>query len=183
MKRLFFAGSLVVAALLAALVPVGAQGGAFVPSLDYSVSGAWTFASAPTVTGAGTVVSTTATQTLTNKTIATITNTGTLTLPSATGGLPVALNCGATGVGNQTCSPTAATALTKVYSGSSTLSSNNAVITFPTAFAATTSYQCVASNITTRGNHVHMISTSTTTATITNTLGASDVINWVCVGQ
>ena len=149
-------------------------------------------------TNGTTFVGTTATQTLTNKTLTTptittptitapvmttITNTGTLTLPSATGGVPVALNCGATGSGNQTCSATAATALTKVYGGSSTMSSNAAVITFPVAFAATTSYQCVANDITTRANPVQMISTSTTTATITNTTGASDVINWVCVGQ
>lgn len=122
-------------------------------------------------------------KTITAPTIATITNTGTLTMPSATGGLPVALNCGATGVGNQTCAPTAASALTKIYAGSSTLSSNAAIITFPTAFAATTSYQCVADDITTRANPVQMLSTSTLTATITNTTGASDVINWVCVGQ
>ena len=184
--RKLIASLVVVLGLTCALYPVQAQqvGGAFIPSFNYDISGAWNFSgTVPTLTGGGSVVGTSATQTLTNKTLSTITNTGTLTLPSATGGLPVALNCGATGSGNQTCSPTAATALTKVYSGSSTLSSNAAVITFPTAFAATTSYQCVANDITTRANPVQMISTSTTTATITNTLGASDVINWVCVGQ
>lgn len=107
----------------------------------------------------------------------------TVTLPGITGGVPVSLNCGATGTGNQTCSVAAATVLTKMYAGTSTLSSNAAVITFPTAFAATTSYQCVANDITTRANPVQMLSTSTTTATITNTTGASDVINWICVGQ
>lgn len=114
-----------------------------------------------------------------------LTNAGaaTLTLPSQTGGVATTLNCGATGSGNQTCSPTAANALTKVYAGSSTLAASSAVITFPTAFTATTSYQCVANDITTRANPVQMVSTSTTTATITNTTGATDVINWVCVGQ
>lgn len=124
-----------------------------------------------------------ATKTLTAPVISTVTNTGTLTLPTATGGVPVALNCGATGTGNQTCAPTAATALTKVYAGSSTMSSNAAVITFPTAFAATSSYQCVANDITTRANPVQMVSTSVSTATITNSTGASDVINWICAGQ
>lgn len=114
--------------------------------------------------------------------VATVTNTGTLTLPSATGGLPTTLYCGSTGTGNQTCSATAAAATTKVYAGHSTLSSNAAVITWPVAFASTT-YDCVANDITTRANPVQMISTSTLTATITNTTGASDVINWVCVGQ
>ena len=137
----------------------------------------------PTITGTVAGAATYTTPTLTAPVVSTFTNTGTGTLPSATGGVPVALNCGATGSGNQTCAPTAATALTKSYAGSSTLASNAAVITFPTAFAATTSYQCVANDITTRANPVQMVSTSTTTATITNTTGASDVINWICIGQ
>jgi hypothetical protein len=106
----------------------------------------------------------------------------TLTLPGITGGLPVLLDCGSTGSGNQTCSPVAATTATKMYVGTSTLSGSAAIITFPTAFAATTSYQCVANDITTRANPVQMLSTSTNTATITNTTGATDVINWVCAG-
>lgn len=134
-----------------------------------------------------TVVTLAASQVLTGKTltapvIASVSNTGTLTLPSATGGVPVLLDCAGTGVGNQTCSPVAATAATKIYSGNSTLASNAAVITFPTAFAATTSYHCVGQDITTRANPVQMLSTSANTATITNTTGASDVINWICVG-
>lgn len=122
------------------------------------------------------------TPTITAPIIATISNTGTITLPSATGGAPVVLYCGSTGTGNQTCSATAAAATTKIYAGHSTLSSNAAVITFPVAFASTT-YDCVANDITTRANPVQMISTSASTATITNTTGGSDVINWVCVGQ
>lgn len=114
--------------------------------------------------------------------IATITNTGLSTLPTATGGLPVVLYCGSTGTGNQTCSAAAAAATTKIYAGHSTLSSNAAVITFPVAFASTT-FDCVADDITTRANAVQMLSTSSSSATITNTTGASDVINWVCVGQ
>lgn len=189
--RKLLAVLIVTLGLTCALYPVQAQqaGGAFIPSFNYDIAGAWNFSgTVPTLTGGGSVVGTTATQTLTNKTltapvVATVTNTGTLTLPSATGGMPVALNCGATGVGNQTCAPTAASALTKIYSGSTTVASNAAIITFPIAFAATTSYQCVANDITTRANPVQMISTSTTTATITDTTGASDVINWICVGQ
>lgn len=248
--------------LYAATIAVGlsvtlfAQGGAFIPSLDYSLSGLWTFTgSVPVISNLGGVlVGSTATQTLTNKTltsptftapvlgvatatsingnifttgsstytgtaaqtytfpttsatiartdaantftgvqtmtsaalttpvIATITNTGTVTLPSATGAVASMLYCGSTGTGNQTCSATAAAATAKLYAGHSTLSSNAAVITWPVAFASTT-YDCVANDITTRANPVQMISTSTTTATITNTTGASDVINWVCVGQ
>lgn len=190
MKRLM-AGLILALGLTCALFPLAAQqgGGSFIPSFNYDIAGAWNFSGTiPTLTGNGSVVGTTATQTLTGKTltapvVATLSNTGTVTLPTATGGVPVALNCGATGSGNQTCAPTAATALTKVYAGSSTMSSNAAIITFPVAFAATTSYQCVANDITTRANPVQMLSTSTATATITNTTGASDVINWICVGQ
>lgn len=139
---------------------------------------------APVITGAMTVATgaTLTTPTITAPIIASITNTGTLTLPSATGGVATVLYCGSTGSGNQTCSATAAAATTKIYAGHSTMSSNAAVITWPVAFASTT-YDCVANDITTRANPVQMISTSTTTATITNTTGASDVINWVCVGQ
>lgn len=165
MKMKYLGYGVILTAILALSLPLGAQpsGGAFVPSLNYDISGAWTFSGRPV--------------------ISTITNTGTLTLPTATGGLPVVLDCGATGSGNQTCAPVAATALTKVYAGSSTLAASSAVITFPTAFAATTSYQCVANDITTRANPVQMLSTSASTATITNTTGATDVINWICVGQ
>lgn len=107
----------------------------------------------------------------------------TLTAPDSTGGLPVVISCGSTGVGNQTCSPAAATVKTQVVNGSSTLSSNAAVITFASAFTSTTSYFCVANDITTRANPVQMLSTSASTATITNTTGASDVIQWICVGN
>lgn len=106
----------------------------------------------------------------------------TVTLPNTAGALPLVLYCGSTGSGNQTCSPAAAAATTKLYAGHSTLSSNAAIITFSPAFASTT-YDCVANDITTRANVVQMLSTSSSTATITNTTGASDVINWVCVGQ
>lgn len=107
----------------------------------------------------------------------------TLTAPDATGGLPVVISCGSTGSGNQTCSPAAATVKTQIVNGTSTLASNNAVITFATAFTSTTSYFCVANDITTRANPVQMLSTSAGTATITNTTGASDVIQWICVGN
>lgn len=57
--------------LACALFPLQAQqgGGAFVPSFGYDISGLWNFQSAPTVTSGGTLVSTAATQTLTNKTL------------------------------------------------------------------------------------------------------------------
>jgi len=106
------------------------------------------------------------------------------TLIPVTGDLGVIQSCGNTGTGNQTCSPTAATAKGGVYVGESTLSSNAATITFPApAFTSTTTYFCVANDVTTRANPVQMIPASASTATITNTTGASDVIQWICVGN
>lgn len=101
------------------------------------------------------------------------------------GGLPVVISCGSTGSGNQTCSAAAATVKTTIIDGESTLSSNAAVITFPNSFAytSTTSYFCVANDVTTRANPVQMVPTSGATATITNTTGATDVIQWICVGN
>jgi hypothetical protein len=69
------------------------------------------------------------------------------------------------------------------YNGTSTLSSNAATITFPVAFTSTTSFNCVANDVTTRANVVQMVPASASTATITNTTGGSDVIQWVCLGQ
>lgn len=158
------------------------------PAITGTVTGGASYTAptltSPTITGTTAIGAgaTLTTPTLTAPVVATFTNTGTGTLPSATGGLPVSLYCGSTGTGNQNCTATAAAATTKIYSGHSTLSSNAAVITFPVAFASTT-YDCVANDITTRANVVQMISTSSNTATITNTTGASDVINWICVGQ
>jgi hypothetical protein len=54
---------------------------------------------------------------------------------------------------------------------------------FPNTFTSTTSYFCVANDVTTRANPVQMVPASATTATITNTTGGSDVIQWVCVGN
>jgi len=110
-------------------------------------------------------------------------STTTFTMPPISGNLAPVLSCGSTGTGNQTCSPTAATAKAQIYNGESTLSSNAATITFPNAFTSTTTFFCVANDVTTRANPVQMIPASASTATITNTTGGSDVIQWVCIGN
>lgn|SRR6476660_244715 len=107
----------------------------------------------------------------------------TLTAPANAGGIPIVLSCGSTGSGSQTCTPAAANTKTQLFVGESTLASNAATITFPNAFTSTTSYFCVANDVTTRANPVQMIPASGTTATITNTTGATDVIQWICVGS
>lgn len=134
-----------------------------------------------------TLVGKATTDVLTNKTltapvVSTLSNTGTLTLPNATASLPVLFDCGSTGSGNQTCTPAAAAATTKLYVGHSTLAANAATITFSVAFTSTAAFDCVANDITTRANPVQMIPASASTATITNTTGATDVIQWMCAG-
>ena len=121
--------------------------------------------------------------TTTLQAIAGVALTGTASLPLYTGGLGPVLNCGNTGSGNQTCSIVAANGKQQIYDGESTLSGNSATITFPNTFTSTTSYFCVANDVTTRANPVQMVPASGTTATITNTTGASDVIQWICVGN
>ncbi len=92
-----------------------------------------------------------------------------------------AFYCGAT-TGTTTC-PNTSVGTPRWLGGVATLASNSAVISgISPAFTATTTFSCVGNDITTRANPVQVISTSTTSITITNTTGASDVINWVCVG-
>jgi hypothetical protein len=116
----------------------------------------------------GTVVTLGATQTLTAKTltapvIATITNTGTETLPSTTGGLPVVIACGATS-GTAACANTATITLTPGYTSSAT-------------------FQCLGQDQTTRANPVQVVPASATTFVVTNTTGASDAVAWICAGN
>lgn len=134
----------------------------------------------------GTVVTLAATQTLTAKTltapvIATISNTGTETLPSSTGGIPIIIAC-ATTTGSAACANTASGATAKVYFGSATLASNTATITLTPGFTGTTTFYCLANDTTTRANVSQAVPASATTVTLTNTTGASDVLSWACFG-
>lgn len=158
----------------------------------YTISGTGTIATGATIT---TPVFPTGGVSYTNATSGSITvipptgalGTPTLQLPAFTsgGGLPVAIDCGSTGSGNQTCTPTTTTGKTMVIAGHSTLSANAAVITLPASasFTSTTTYDCVGNDITTRANPVQVVPTSGATFTITNTTGMTDVIAWVCVGN
>ena len=68
---------LTVTALLAVGLVAQQSGGSFIPSFNYDIAGAWNFSgTVPTLTGGGSVVGTTATQTLTNKTLTSPTITG-----------------------------------------------------------------------------------------------------------
>lgn len=101
-------------------------------------------------------------------------------------GSGIIMSCGNTGSGSQTCAPAGSGAVLRtpiVYVGESTLAANTAVITFPITYSSTTSYFCVANDVTTRANPVQMVPTTGSTATITNTTGATDVIQWTCIGN
>lgn len=118
---------------------------------------------------------------LTTPVISTITNTGTETLPSATGGIPIVIACGAT-TGSAACANTAVGATSKVYFGNATLASNTATITLTPGYTSSSTFFCIGQDTTTRANPVQAVPASATTFTITNTTGASDAISWHCVG-
>jgi hypothetical protein len=104
------------------------------------------------------------------------------TAVGGTGGITSAYFCGATS-GTTTCPNTATAGTARVIGGIATLSSNSAVISaISPAFTSTATFSCVANDITTRANPVQVVQTSSSSITITNTTGASDVINWVCIG-
>ncbi len=89
--------------------------------------------------------------------------------------------CGATS-GTTTCTP-ATGQNARSIGGIATLASNSAVISgISPAFTSTATFTCVANDITTRANVVQVVNTSSSSITITNTTGASDVISWICVG-
>lgn len=107
---------------------------------------------------------------------------GTTSLPTITGSLPLAYFCGATS-GDATCANTDTAGTGRVFGGIATLASNSAVISaISPAFTSTSTYTCVANDLTTRANPVQVANTSASSITITNTTGASDVINYLCVG-
>ena len=122
------------------------------------------------------------TPTITAPVIATITNTGTVTLPTNTGGVPVLYGCGATS-GNATCANTSGGATARVITGLATLASSSAVISgISPAFTGTTTFSCTSNDQTTVGNPTKVVNTSSSSITITNTTGASDVVAYVCIG-
>lgn len=78
--------ALTVVALLVGGVLAQQSGGAFLPHANYTVSGAWTFSSLPSLTGYGSAVGTSGAQTLTSKTLTSPTLTSpTITSPAITG--------------------------------------------------------------------------------------------------
>jgi hypothetical protein len=105
-------------------------------------------------------------------------------LPAATrsSGTPYVSFCGATSGATVNCANVNPGTNAHIIGGSATLASNASVVTFAPGFTSTATFTCVGNDITTRANPVQVALTSATSVTITNTTGASDVIQWMCVG-
>lgn len=113
----------------------------------------------------------------------------TLTLPnqgsvSITSGVQCVANTGTGLAAGGTCTNTAQAGTAHFNYGTFLLSANTSTVTFATGlgYTSTTSYNCVANDITTRANPVQAVPASATTVTITNTTGATDLISMICVG-
>jgi hypothetical protein len=154
------------------------QGGAAgTAALSVSTAGATTLAS--TVAGQNIAI-TPATTGLTQ-----ITNGGALiSLPTSAGSLPSLFNCGASLAAGGACANTQATAASAhIIFGSALLSGSTSTITgISPAYTSTSTFFCVANDVTTRANPVQMVPASASTVTITNTTGATDLIQFICVG-
>lgn len=108
----------------------------------------------------------------------------TLTLPSSTGALATGFTCGASLAAAGACANTSLGGNAHFVVGSALLSGSTSTITgFSPAFTSATSWWCVANDVTTRANPVQMIPASASTATITNTTGATDLIQYICAGN
>jgi hypothetical protein len=97
---------------------------------------------------------------------------------SATGGS----SCGNALAANGACGNTTGFPF-HVMVGTYVLSGSTSTITgISPAFTSTTSYNCVANDITTRANPVQAVPASGSSVTITNTTGATDTISMICAG-
>lgn len=107
-----------------------------------------------------------------------------VTAPSITGSLPIITSCGASLAAAGTCANTTGGGTFHIVTGSALLASNTSTITgISPAFTSSTSWWCVANDVTTRANPVQAIPASGTSLTITNTTGATDLIQFGCFGS
>jgi hypothetical protein len=111
-------------------------------------------------------------------------NNAALTLPTYASTLGPVISCGAGLAANGACANTQATAGgVKILFGSAVLSGSASTITgISPAFTSTSTFFCVANDVTTRANPVQMVPASASSVTITNTTGATDTIQYICVG-
>lgn len=97
-------------------------------------------------------------------------------------GLGAVTSCG-TVAANGACANTAPTKAAHTIVGIATLTGSTSTITgLSPAFTSSSTYYCVANDITTRANPVQAVPASGTTVTFTNTTGATDNISFQCTG-
>lgn len=97
--------------------------------------------------------------------------------------VPMFESCGASLAAAGACPNTAENANFHITHGTFLLSGSTSTVTGITAYTSSTSWNCVANDITTRANPVQAIPGSTTTLVITNTTGATDLISVICAGN
>lgn len=91
--------------------------------------------------------------------------------------------CGASLAAAAACPNTAGGGTFHVVTGTFLLAGNTSTVTgISPAFTSSTSWNCVANDITTRANPVQAIPSSGTAVVITNTTGATDLISMICAG-
>lgn len=106
-----------------------------------------------------------------------------LMLPSSASA-PLMFSCGASLAAAGACANTTLQGAVHFITGSALLSGSTSTITgISPAFTSATSWWCVANDITTRANPVQAVPGSGTTLVITNTTGATDLIQFMCMGN
>jgi hypothetical protein len=107
-----------------------------------------------------------------------------VTLPALTGSLVTGTTCGASLAAAGACPNTSLGATGHFFAGSFLLSGSTSTVTgISPAFTSATSWWCVANDVTTRANPVQAIPGSGSTLVITNTTGATDLIQVICAGN
>jgi hypothetical protein len=140
MRKLLYA--LTIVGLLAVGLVAQQSGGSFIPSFNYDISGTWNFSATPTLTAGGSVVGTSATQTLTNKTLTSP------TLTSATLNLPIVASESVTAAGGTetlTSADCGQTILLDTAAGS--------VVTLPAATGSGCTYRFLVTVTNTSNDH------------------------------
>lgn len=103
-------------------------------------------------------------------------------LPMQAGAIGTNYFCGATS-GNAACANTATGGTARMIAGVATLAASSAVISSITpAFTSTATFACWGTNVTAIADLAKVVNTSSSSITITDTVGATDVINWGCYG-
>lgn len=153
------------------------------PAFTGAFSGTYNLAGTPTVPTAGIGFTNATSGSITVAAPTGALATPTVSLPALTGSLPTIYSCGASLAAAGACANTAIASPHFVV-GSFLLSGSTSTVTgVSPAFTSATSWWCTANDITTRANPVQAIPASASSFVITNTTGATDLIQVICFGN